>query len=414
MPATFSWSIAKGAGSVDDTGLYTTPSAGSGSVYVDATAAVDGVTVSGQAYPILLQPLAISVSASPSPVTSTTLTASAYDPNGGSLGYAWSVVATPAGAKLPTLTAANSSTTGATFFQAGTYVFQVAVTSTEGLTAIGTVTVTVNQVLTSIVLTPATAMVADQIAQQFSANAFDQFHQPMPVALTWSIVSGPGSIESNTGLYSPPTTGTRTAVVEAIANANGVTLSRTAAVTLQAPPKIASISAGHAIVTGTTTSLKVVASNPNGGKLTYLWTVVTAPARAPLPAIKNAGAASTSATFFEAGSYTFQVAIKNQKGSTTIGTVSVTVKSVVKSIAITPATAMVPAGTPQQFAIAALDQFHNALVPQSIIWSMNGLGLIDASGLYHAPIFGSGAAIVRATIHINGQLFIRTATVKVA
>src|SRR5262249_2999712 len=162
-------------------------------------------------------------------------------------------------------------------------------------------------VLTSIVLTPATATVADQIAQQFTGNAFDQFRQPIPVGLTWLMVSGPGSIDGTTGLYTPPTTGTGTAVVEVSATANGVTMSRTAAVTLQAPPKIAFISADHTIVTGTTTSLKVVASNPNGGKLTYLWTVVTAPAGVPLPAIKNAGASSAAATFFEAGSYTFQV-----------------------------------------------------------------------------------------------------------
>jgi hypothetical protein len=414
MPATFSWSIAKGSGSVDGTGLYTAPSAGSGSVYVQAATTVDGVIVSGQAYPILLQPLAItSISASPNPVTSGTLTASADDPNGGSVTYSWSVVAAPAGAKLPALSAANSWTTGATFFQAGTYAFQVTVTSTEGLTAIGTVGVTVNPVLTSVTMTPAMATVADQIAQQFTANAFDQFHQPMPVAFAWSMVSGPGSIDSGTGLYTPPTTGTGTAVVEARATANGVTLTGTAAVALQAPPKIALISAGHAIVTGTITSLKVVASNPNGGKLTYLWSVVTVPAGAPLPTIKNAGAASTTATFFEAGSYTFQVMVKNQKGSTTIGIVNVSVTSVTTSVAITPATAMVPAGNQRHFVIAALDQFHNEVVPQSINWSMSGLGSIDASGLYQAPISGSGAAVVRATIRINGQQFTRTASFNV-
>ena len=71
--------------------------------------------------------------------------------------------------------------------------------------------------------------------------------------------------------------------------------------TLLPPPAITSISASPNPVNGTTTALKVAASNPTGGKLTYQWQVVAEPAGAKAPTIANAAAAATTATFFQAG-----------------------------------------------------------------------------------------------------------------
>jgi hypothetical protein len=415
MPATFAWSVAQGPGTVDATGLYTAPAAGSGTAYVQASATVDGVTASGQAYAILLQPPNItSVSASPNPVTTATLSAAAYDPNGaGIISYLWTTVAAPPGAKAPTFSAAASWTTNATFFQAGAYAFQVAVTNQAGLTTLATVNVTVSPVLTSLMMIPAAAAVPDGIPQQFTASALDQFHQPIAAAFTWSMAGGPGSVNSSTGLYTPPASGAGTAIVKASATANGVTMSRTAAVTLQPPPAIASVIAAPNPVTGTTSTLKVVASNPSGGGLTYLWTAVAGPSGAPLPAIRAARAATTTATFSQAGSYVFRVTVTNQKGSTTTATVTVTVHSVLTSLAMTPATATVQRGRQQQFSALALDQFHKVMAAQAITWSASGPGSIDSGGLYQAPTAAKGSAIIKARVTANEFALIGTATVNV-
>jgi hypothetical protein len=403
-PATFDWSVAKGPGTVDETGLYTAPAAGFGNVYVQATTTVNGVTVSGQGYPILLQPPAItSVSASPNPVTAATLSAVAYDPNGeGVVTFRWSAVAVPPGAKAPSLSAAVAWTTGATFFQAGTYTFQVAVTNAAGLTALGTVTVTVNPVLSSVMLTPAVATVADQVPQQFTAAAFDQFHKPLPAAFSWSMVSGPGSVGAATGLFKPPASGGGTAVLRATATMNGVTLSRTATIALQPPPAIASISAGPNPVTGRTTTLKVAATNAAGGTLTYSWKVLAAPAGAPLPTFSTAGSATTTATFLQAGSYTFQVTVTNQKGSVTTAAVTVTVNSIPTYLLLAPTAPTVQRGQSQQITVQVQDQFHQVMTAQAVAWSVSSLGSISTSGLYQAPSNTKGLAIIRVKVIVNG------------
>jgi hypothetical protein len=56
----------------------------------------------------------------------------------------------------------------------------------------------------------------DGATQQFTAQALDQFSQPLAAqpSLTWSKVSGRGSV-NKTGLYTAPSSGTGTAVVQA-------------------------------------------------------------------------------------------------------------------------------------------------------------------------------------------------------
>jgi hypothetical protein len=321
-------------------------------------------------------------------------------------------LAAPTGAKPPTFSTANASTTNAAFFQAGDYTFQVEVTDSEGISTVGRVDVTVDPSLTSLVLTPTTVAAADQIPQQLTATAFDQFHMPMAAPITWSMVSGPGSVDG-TGLYSPPTSGSGKAVVQASTTLNGVTLSRTSTIMLQPPPAMHSISAGPKVVKGTSTNLKVVAANPGGGSLTYLWKVVAAPSGAKLPTFGAANAAATKATFFQGGSYTFQVSVTNQKGSTTVARVSVTVVSVPKSVAMTPPTATVQRGSEQQFSVVALDQFHNEMATQAVKWSVSGLGSIDASGLFQAPSAATGSAIIKAKVVVNGFILTGRATVTV-
>jgi hypothetical protein len=181
------------------------------------------------------QPPTISaVSATPNPVTGTTanLAVQASDPNGLSLTYAWSVTSAPAGARAPSYNA-NGSNTTATFYQAGTYTFQVIVTDSGGLSATGSVTVTVNQTQTSVAIKPGSVSLANGATQQFTAALLDQFGNAMSTqpGWTWSIASGIGTIGTN-GLYTAPSSGTGTATVQVA----GSGLSATASVTVGSVP----------------------------------------------------------------------------------------------------------------------------------------------------------------------------------
>jgi hypothetical protein len=180
------------------------------------------------------QPPAItSASANPNPVTGTTtqLTVTATDPNGGSLTYIWSLVSGPTGV---TFDSNNGTTSGnsvtATFSMAGSYTFQVTVTDSLGLSSTQNVTVTVQQTLTSIAVAPATASIKVGGKVRFTATALDQFGNPLAVqpGFAWTVVSGPGTISSS-GLYTGPATGT--AVIEA--TVTGTTISSSATVTVK-------------------------------------------------------------------------------------------------------------------------------------------------------------------------------------
>jgi hypothetical protein len=170
------------------------------------------------------QPPAITTpaSASSSPVTGTTTTLSvqASDDGGASnLTYTWAVLTAPARAVTAAFSVngtSNAQSTTVTFHQAGAYTFQVTVTDSGGLTATSSVKVTVNQKLTRVVVTPATASVRDGTSQQFAATADDQFGQAMSTqpTWTWSMAGGAGKVSSG-GLYTAPASGNGTASVRA-------------------------------------------------------------------------------------------------------------------------------------------------------------------------------------------------------
>jgi hypothetical protein len=157
--------------------------------------------------------------------TTATLGVAATDPSGGTLSYAWSVLSKPAGAASPTIGLSHSATTGVTFFAAGSYTFQVVVTSSlTGASATATVSVTVVQTLTSVAVSPASASVRHGTTLQLAAYAYDQFLNPINTSILWSKGSGRGSVNSQ-GLYAAPALGTGTGVIKATATVNGVTIS---------------------------------------------------------------------------------------------------------------------------------------------------------------------------------------------
>jgi subtilisin family serine protease len=144
-------------------------------------------------------------SASPNPVTGTTTTlsvAGADDQGEPALTYTWSVVGTPPGPVSFSANGTNAAKSSlATFDLAGSYNLQVVLEDADHQIAVGGMTVTVAQTLTTVQVGPPTASVAPGATQQFIASALDQFggaftSQP---TFTWT-VSGGGTI-SPTGLF---------------------------------------------------------------------------------------------------------------------------------------------------------------------------------------------------------------------
>jgi hypothetical protein len=160
-------------------------------------------------------------------------------------------------------------------------------------------------------------------------------------------------------------------------------------------------------VTGTATVLSVTAADPLGtAGLTYAWAAVgSLPAGVSFSANGTNAAASTTATFDAAGTYTFQVTVADPEGLTATSRVTVTVAQTLTTIAVSPLSATVLVGGTQPFRAAALDQFSSPMSPQpDLTWSVvHGRGTIDSHGLYHAPTKAGKAGVQAAAGGVTGS-----------
>lgn len=171
-----------------------------------ATVTFSNVTLSNRAPTI-----AAAASATPSQAAGNTTTLSvlgADDHGEVNLRYNWTAEQVPEGARLPVFSVNNvnaARSTTATFFQAGTYVFQVTATDVSGLIATSAVTVQAVTTATTIQVIPAEPRVAAGQTLQLSAVLIDQFGAPIvpAPAVTWD--ASEGQIDSN-GRYIAPTT----------------------------------------------------------------------------------------------------------------------------------------------------------------------------------------------------------------
>ena len=405
----FTWSLASGVGSLDASGLYTAPAATGSAVVNAASGSVNGtgsVTVTDSAPTV-----AVPASASPSPVNGTTTNLSvlgAYAGGESNLTYTWSETAEPPGATDPTYSANGTNAaknTTATFYDAGNYTFLVTI-SDGTLATTSSVNVTVNQTLTSITVAPASATLNEYLTQQFTATALDQFGNSLASqpAFTWSLASGIGSLDAS-GLYTAPS-----ATGSAVVNAASGSVNGTGSVTVtdSAPTVAVAASASPSPVNGTTTNLSVLGAYVGGEpNLTYTWSETAEPPGATDPTYSANGtnaAKNATATFYEAGNYTFLVTISDGTQSTT-SSVNVTVKQTLTSITVAPASATLNEYLTQQFTATALDQFGNSLASQpAFTWSLaSGIGSLDAAGLYTAPAATGSAVVNAASGSVNGN-----------
>ena len=178
--------------------------------------------------------VATAAAASPNPSTglTTNLSVLGADSDGGgesNLTYTWTVTGSSNGVVLPGFSANGTNAakaTTATFTSAGTYAFKVYITDSYGLSATSSVSVTVNQSLTSIVASPAVSSLTSGQTKQLTAKGYDQFGAQMSSqpTFTWSLTSGGGTI-SATGLYTSPGSGTvasATATVGSLTSSVGI------------------------------------------------------------------------------------------------------------------------------------------------------------------------------------------------
>jgi hypothetical protein len=152
-------------------------------------------------------------------------------------------------------------------------------------------------------------------------------------------------------------------------------------------------------VNGKTTNLSVLGADAIGeANLTYTWSA-TGPAGVTYSTNGTNGAKNTTATFTQAGTYTFTVTIMNPAiGTSVTSSVAVTVNQAPTGTSVVPNTAVVAAGATMQFVAGMVDQFGNVIGnPSAVTWSVvSGGGSVNASGVYTAGTT-SGAATVRAT-----------------
>ena len=316
------------------------------------------------------------------------------------LKYTWSAIGSPPAPVNFSVNGTNAAkSTLATFSQAGTYTLAVAIVDTQNQAITSQVTVTVQQTLTSLTVSPSTATINSGGSQQFSATAYDQFGAamtPQP-AFTWSVVSGGvGSINSSSGLY------TSSAAGSATVKATSSSVNNTASVTVTNPaPTVATPAAANpSPVTGTTTSLSVLGASGGGeANLSYTWSMTSGPATVNFSANGTNAAKNSVATFSQAGGYQFTVTITDQNSLSTTSAVNVTVNHTLQGgVSISPAAANITAGNTQQFTLMGQDQFGQAFtVADPVSWQLTGPGSLGVSSGLYTPPYINGSATVQAT-----------------
>ena len=178
-----------------------------------------------------------------------------------------------------------------------------------------------------------------------------------------------------------------------------------------AAPTVADPAAANpSTVIGTTTNLTALGADQAGeSNLNYTWSTTGTPPDSVSFSTNGTNAAkSTIATFSKAGTYSFVVTITNALGFSVYSGVDVTVNQTLTGTdaTISPASTIVAPGSSVQFNAYSLDQFGNSMgTPiNSVTWSVySGVGTIGSSGLYTAPVDGSGTATVRA-VTSTGQI----------
>ena len=185
-----------------------------------------------------------------------------------------------------------------------------------------------------------------------------------------------------------------------ITNEYGLTVTSSVTVTFgQAPTVATPASASPSPTTGTTTNLSVLGAFQGGeANLTYTWSS-SGSASVSYSVNGTNAAKNTTATFAEAGTYTFTVTISAPGGQYVTSSVSVTVDRTVTTVVVSPSSVAIGSDATQQFSASAFDQFGIRMVthPAFSFAVASGVGSINSvTGSYTAS-YTSGTATVTAT-----------------
>jgi hypothetical protein len=175
---------------------------------------------------------------------------------------------------------------------------------------------------------------------------------------------------------------------------------------------------GNLPVTGKTAVISVAGADLSTGAATlrYTWSVTTDPAGGNVSFATNGttAAASTVATFNEAGSYGLKVTIVDTNNLSVTATATATVTQTLTSISLTNAsthtaisttTPVAISGTSESVVAQGYDQFGNVLATQpTFTWSTTTL----PSGAA-APTFSTSGTTTTATFHKAGSYTLKTA-----
>ena len=305
---------------------------------------------------------------------------------------------------------------------AGNYTFLVTIADPNGLTATSSASVTVNQTLTAVTMSPQLANLNAGAAQQFTATGYDQFGNALmtqPIFAWMTNVAG-GAINSNGLFASPNTTDIGTVTAGYPLEGGGSLSSYSVVIVTDHAPTVATAASRRAgAVPVTTVALAALGADidTGPGSLTYTWTATTLPSGAAQPTFSANGtnaAQSTTATFSQAGNYTFQVTITDPGGLTATSSVSVTVSQTLTTISL--------AGHP--LTETAFDQFGNPMAgapgtpgqpafdsstdtitsPLALVGSVSISAVSTSSLSISSAISGAGALIVdnQGTVVLSG------------
>ncbi|HYE08172.1 MAG TPA: hypothetical protein VEL07_21850 [Planctomycetota bacterium] len=409
----FTWTTS-GGGTIASTGVYTAGSTAGGPHTMTATSGTVSGTATAyiKAVPRILS--AAASTANPVTGTTTTLTVTATDDDGGepNLIYAWRVNGTPPADVVFGRNGTNAAkAVNATFAAAGTYSLSCLITDQDQYSVTANLSLTVNRTLTSIQVTPADTGVAVSTTRAFTARGHDQFGIQLVTQPTWTWAASGGGTIATTGVYTASATpGGPYTITATSGTINGTT---TARVVAAAFPRVATVAAAAVNpVTTTSTTLTVLGSDDGGEPaLTYTWAYLTAPANGSVSFAPNGTnpAKSTTATFTRAGAYVLQVRIRDAQGQEVTSNVNVTVNAMATAaITVTPTTQAINPGASCVFAAAANDQFAQPLTVYT--WSVAGGGVIGTTtGVFTANATSGGPWTVTA----RSGTFTGTATVSV-
>ena len=345
---TYAWSAASGSFDATDqaTATWTAPAApGPEEIQVTVTddegeTASDTVTVTVVAAPT------VTVAADPTsvrPEGTVQLTATAEDPDGGEVTYAWS-------AASGSFDATDQATATWTAPAApGPEEIQVTVTDDEGETASDTVTVTV-------VAAPTVTVAADPLSVrpggtvQLTATAEDP--DGGEVTYAWSAASGSfDATDQATATWTAPAAPGPEEIQVTVTDDEGETASDTVTVTVVAPaaPTVTVAANPTSVRPGGTVQLTATAEDPDGGEVTYAWSA----ASGSFDATDQATATWTAPA--APGPEEIQVTVTDDEGETASDTVTVTVVAAPAAPTVTVAadsTSVRPEGTVQLTATA--------------------------------------------------------------